>query len=221
MSYTHSKKWLSRTQREQHKWRGIDDGIRRHFADNPYTPRSYTEWVDFQLQERKTKLEERLRREEALKSVAAILKIFTSSSNNRPSRHQAAPRVMSLPFNGKNFRDGRGAVLGMPTIWRNGTDMYGNPIRDPFGRDYAPWPRLGEYKWEGDDRARSGVGRFLPIPRAGGNETVAWHQRPVHRPLDFDMVRAVPTLEDVHFPVEEIPADDVSLLLGDSLIGVL
>jgi hypothetical protein len=84
--------------------------------------------------------------------------------------------------------DDRATVLAMPTIWRLG------PVTS---EDSAPWPSLQELKWEGDDRARTGVGRFLPLPRENGNPTVAWHQRKVVPGQEFDQVRKVPTAEDV------------------------
>ena len=59
-------------------------------------------------------------------------------------------------------------TLGMKTIWcqdwMNGKD------------EVAPWPSLAEMKWEGDDRAKTSCGRFLPLPREEGAPAIPWGQ---------------------------------------------
>lgn len=59
-------------------------------------------------------------------------------------------------------------VLGMKTIWchdwQNGKD------------EIAPWPSMQEMKWEGDDRAKTNCGRFLPLPREQGAQGILWSQ---------------------------------------------
>jgi hypothetical protein len=87
-----------------------------------------------------------------------------------------------------------GRVLGEPTIWcRNWED----------GKDeIAPWPSMAEMKWEGDDRAKTGVGRFLPLPREEGPPGLMWNQLPAIEQYPMDQVCKIPTMEDVYLPVD-------------------
>ncbi|KAF2848741.1 hypothetical protein T440DRAFT_145630 [Plenodomus tracheiphilus IPT5] len=99
-------------------------------------------------------------------------------------------------FNG-NFDEygNKGRVLGEPTIWcndwKNGKD------------EVAPWPSMAEMKWEGDDRAKTGVGRFLPLPREQGPPSLAWSSLPVVDQYPIDQVAKIPTMEDVYLPVDD------------------
>ncbi|ORY18744.1 hypothetical protein BCR34DRAFT_473116 [Clohesyomyces aquaticus] len=96
----------------------------------------------------------------------------------------------------KGPQQNRGPVLDVPTIWcpnwRDGKD------------EIAPWPTLAEMKWEGDDRAKTGVGRYLPIPREIGAPSIHWNQLAAVEIYPLDRVREVPTMEDVYLPVDEI-----------------
>lgn len=59
-------------------------------------------------------------------------------------------------------------VLGVKTIWCHDWET---------GKDdIAPWPSLPEMKWEGDDRAKTNCGRFLPLPREEGAQGIPWAQ---------------------------------------------
>ncbi|KAF2036207.1 hypothetical protein EK21DRAFT_96171 [Setomelanomma holmii] len=92
-------------------------------------------------------------------------------------------------------RGNLGRVLGEPTIWcrdwLNGKD------------ETAPWPSLAEMKWEGDDRAKTGVGRFLPLPREEGPPGLAWNQLPCIEQYPIDQVARIPTMEDIYLPVDD------------------
>lgn len=87
-----------------------------------------------------------------------------------------------------------GRVLGERTIWcddwLNGKD------------EIAPWPCIAELKWEGDDRAKTGVGRFFPLPREEGPPGLSWNQLPVVDQYPMDQVALIPTMEDVYLPVD-------------------
>ncbi|KAF1836838.1 hypothetical protein BDW02DRAFT_587065 [Decorospora gaudefroyi] len=87
-----------------------------------------------------------------------------------------------------------GRVLGEQTIWcedwENGKD------------EIAPWPSMAEMKWEGDDRAKTGVGRFLPLPREEGPSGLMWNQLPAIEQYPIDQVCKIPTMEDVYLPVD-------------------
>ena len=225
MSYSHSKKWVSTSQKEQRRWRNIEAELRRNFPMSPFPPRTYAQWVDFQLARRKRALETKLNGTEGASIGAQDSSETDTESTEQQQRHdqhisEKKPQDSSPyrncsespAFHGKIFEDGRSAVLARPTIWRKSlTPTVPN-------RHVAAWPNSTECKWEGDDRARSGVGRYLPLPRAGGNDTVAWHQRPMLEPLPFDAVRKVPTMEDVYNPVDEIPGADICFLVNKSVL---
>jgi hypothetical protein len=96
----------------------------------------------------------------------------------------------------KGPQGNRGPVLDEPTIWcpnwLEGKD------------EVAPWPTVSEMKWEGDDRAKTGVGRYLPIPREIGAPSIHWNQLGAVEQYQLDKVHQVPTMEDVYLPVDEI-----------------
>ena len=87
-------------------------------------------------------------------------------------------------------------ALGEKTIWcadwENGKD------------EIAPWPCLAEMKWEGDDRAKTGVGRFPPLPREQGPVSLPWNQLQAVEQYPLDQIARIPTMEDVYLPVDEI-----------------
>ncbi|KAH7090728.1 hypothetical protein FB567DRAFT_298892 [Paraphoma chrysanthemicola] len=102
-----------------------------------------------------------------------------------------------------------GRVLGEPTIWcrdwENGKD------------EIAPWPSLAEMKWEGDDRAKTGVGRFLPLPREEGPPGLAWNQLPCVEQYPIDQVARIPTMEDVYLPVDDQIEEEMEYLWSKDL----
>ncbi|KAJ4365439.1 hypothetical protein N0V95_000490 [Ascochyta clinopodiicola] len=87
-------------------------------------------------------------------------------------------------------------ILGEKTIWckdwQNGKD------------ELAPWPCLAELKWEGDDRAKTGVGRYPPLPREQGPVGLPWNQLQAVEQYPLDQIACIPTMEDVYLPVDEI-----------------
>ena len=100
-------------------------------------------------------------------------------------------------------------ALGEKTIWcedwQNGKD------------EIAPWPCLAELKWEGDDRAKTGVGRFPPLPRERGPVGLPWNQLQAVEPYPLDQIARVPTMEDVYLPVDEIDVEIKYDLLNKDL----
>ncbi|KAF1938110.1 hypothetical protein EJ02DRAFT_447022 [Clathrospora elynae] len=102
-----------------------------------------------------------------------------------------------------------GRVLGEQTIWCydwvNGKD------------EIAPWPCMAEMKWEGDDRAKTGVGRFLPLPREEAPPTLQWNQLPVIEQYPMDQVCKIPTMEDVYLPVDYYIEEDMEYLWSKNL----
>ncbi|KAF2732047.1 hypothetical protein EJ04DRAFT_514173 [Polyplosphaeria fusca] len=59
-------------------------------------------------------------------------------------------------------------------------------------------------KWEGDDRAKTGVGRFPPIPREVGAPGIQWNQLQAVEQYELDKTCLVPDMEDIYLPVDEI-----------------
>ena len=99
----------------------------------------------------------------------------------KQARNTVDAKIAIKPFlDGKTFDDNRSAVLAHETIWALwslSTDTHPEAL----------WPDRTEFQYEGDDRAKSDVGRFLPLPRKPGNATVNWKARDqlqAYRPLD-------------------------------------
>lgn len=89
-----------------------------------------------------------------------------------------------------------GRALGEKTIWCQDWESGKEEV--------APWPCMAELKWEGDDRAKTGVGRFLPLPREQGPVGLPWSQLQVVEQYPLDQIARIPTMEDVFLPVDEI-----------------
>lgn len=89
-----------------------------------------------------------------------------------------------------------GRILGEKTVWckdwQNGKE------------EIAPWPCLAELKWEGDDRAKTGVGRYPPLPREQGPLGLPWNQLQAVEQYPMDQIARIPTMEDIYLPVDEI-----------------
>ncbi|KAF2016994.1 hypothetical protein BU24DRAFT_460094 [Aaosphaeria arxii CBS 175.79] len=97
---------------------------------------------------------------------------------------------------GLHFQGNISLVLGLPTIWcENWTDGK---------EEIAPWPSIAELKWEGDDRAKTNVGRYPPIPREMGAPGIVWSQLQMVEQYPLDQVSLIPTMEDIYAPIEEI-----------------
>lgn len=113
-------------------------------------------------------------------------------------------------LNGNFNRIGNyGRALGERTIWcddwQNGKD------------EIAPWPCLAELKWEGDDRAKTGVGRYPPLPREQGPVGLPWNQLQAVEQYPIDQIARIPTMEDVYLPVDEIDDEVKYALLNKDL----
>lgn len=94
------------------------------------------------------------------------------------------------------FARNYGYVLGERTIWcqdwMNGKE------------EISLWPCTGEMRWEGEQRAQTGTGRFLPLPREPNVFNWPWYQLKAIEQYPLDRVCRVPTMEDVYLPVDEI-----------------
>ena len=99
-------------------------------------------------------------------------------------KRKGQPKVESI-FANRKFTDGMSAVLCLETIW----STWYEPTT---ARPQAPWPGHDEMDEEGNQRNASvngDFGRFPPLPRVPGNDTVAWKQKALLMPTDFDEVR--------------------------------
>lgn len=188
-SHTASNTWVSANAQEHGRYARIEINGQRLFPRSEVMPRTWVEWlghrVEMMMEEGKVARRALdIREQEELVKRAGIL--------------PAGPCKVGLS-------DHRGAVLAMPTIWCKQPEV--------AGRATAGWPCQQELKWEGDERAKNDFGRFFPLPREPGNQTVAWHHLRVIQPHHFDRVRPVPTAEDIAWAanVDQEPRWDLVL----------
>ncbi|KAI9795858.1 MAG: hypothetical protein M1825_001072 [Sarcosagium campestre] len=174
-SHTFSLTWLSPNEREFQNFTNTRQRLARFAPQSEFVPQTFQDWLDHRIRSANDESNAGARRLANLRA------------------QQGRPVVMGA-FGNKTFTGNRGWTLSEETIWCPGQST---------GRKVANWPSLQEMKWEGDDRARTNVRRFPPIPREPGNETVAWHQLQALRPYSFDEVRKVPTREDTMSNAED------------------
>ncbi|KAI9760746.1 MAG: Diphthamide biosynthesis protein 3 [Chaenotheca gracillima] len=179
-SHTFSVTWVAPHVLEKERFQGILKEMSRIAPTSEASQWEFQHWLKHRLvhlDSQKEYLEKRLRFQELSKSSKPINPVM----------------------GGKVFEEGRSAVLALETIWCK----WPTDEKDKG----AAWPEREEWKWEGDDRARTGVQRFPPIPRKPGNDTVVWHMRDVVRANELDEVRKVPKPVnddgDVELPMEE------------------
>ncbi|GME41728.1 hypothetical protein GTA08_BOTSDO00316 [Neofusicoccum parvum] len=127
-----------------------------------------------------------------------------------------AEGTSSKPFNGRKLSVGQGAVLCFHTLWCQDykTDW----------RRLAPWPSIAEQKWEGEDRARTKVGRYFPLPREPSNGSVPWNYLPIITSSPFDQIWKVPTELDILYPMDQINAEvdgEKHALLNQDLLDAI
>ena len=169
-SYTFSQTWISPHEREYEKFLATNTTLHRIAPQSSVIPTSFADWLHHRIAAIQSEKEEAERKLVLMRDLAGTATI--------------APAL-----GGRELSENRGTVLCLETIWCD----WGMGRQ----RKSAPWPSLQEMKWEGDDRAKTGVHRFPPIPREPGNATVAWHQLRAIKALEFDQVRKVPTMEDM------------------------
>ncbi|OCL13500.1 hypothetical protein AOQ84DRAFT_414748 [Glonium stellatum] len=195
MSHTYSLSWASPETKESEKFQVCINAMRRMFPRSEVAQMDMPAW----LEHRQVIVQARGRQ---LGRIVAI---------KEDQRKRGSPAIIT-PLKGKSFEDNRSTVLCQKTIWCSKWDLKA---------DKAPWPSLTELKWEGDDRAKTSVGRFLPLPREPGNATVAWHHLRMIEAFELDDVRKIPTLEDILLPVDEIDDEIVPHLLNIEILDAL
>ncbi len=182
--------WLSDKERELEKYRTTIAQLTVLAPTSVAVPWTWEEWLEHRL---------------------AVLVASTRKLEARidsQARHTGKRGRGPVTLNRVAPDDGLSAVLLMPTVWCVGAYNYGRPL--------IPWPSQAELEWEGSERARSGVGRFLPLLRLRANNTVAWHLLPVFAMLDFDRVGRVPTTEDTSWSAYA-DSDAMEHVIGSNL----
>ncbi|CAO2650874.1 Nn.00g091710.m01.CDS01 [Neocucurbitaria sp. VM-36] len=185
-SYRNSRTWMSRDQQTQQEFMVIRNAMRRLFKNSEVSKWKLSDYIahrEAMVASQANQLARQVKAKEEARTSAAI-----------PQNIQHSLRKWGLEGNFDEYGN-FGRVLGEQTIWCNDW-MNGKD-------EIAPWPSMAEMKWEGDDRAKTGVGRFLPLPREEGPPTLQWSQLPCVDQYPLDQVARIPTMEDVYLPVDD------------------
>ena len=161
MNHGQSKTWKSGEAKERDHFSRINNLVHHLAPESPFTPQTYSQWV-----EHRAAMNE-VEKEKLLKNIETM-----------QARKSADARIQIKSIfgpEGKLFSDNRSAVLSRPTIW----SAWYTPTDE---RPEAQWPGRSELQHEGGDRQASNVGRYLPLPRGPGNETVNWKARQMLQP---------------------------------------
>ncbi|KAF2272915.1 uncharacterized protein EI97DRAFT_349819, partial [Westerdykella ornata] len=188
--FRNSHTWVSDDTKLMQDWLVIRNAMRRLFRHSEVAKWKYTDYIahrEAMIASAKARLDKKLRVKEEERQRRLAL----------TEQDYAYAEGLGYSVSGcLNWGGNRSLVLGEKTIWcldwQNGKE------------EIAPWPTLAEMKWEGDDRAKTNVGRFLPLPREIGAPGIAWSQLQVVEQYPLDQVQKVPTLEDILLPVDEI-----------------
>ena len=176
MSHSQSKTWSSSQQQERQKFSRAQNLLRHFVPDSPFCPKNAQEWIAHRAAMQAMEMKSMSRKIEHKKMMKdkAIVPVRNSIFIRRDeSGSNLSLRISFSPGGQQNHflcMDDKSSVLARPSIWL----PY---IRPTPGHPIAPWPDIEELRYEGDDRAKSGVGRYLPLPRRPGNETVTWKER--------------------------------------------
>jgi hypothetical protein len=184
--FRNSKTWISPDAQAQQEFLLVRNAMRRLFKNSDVAMWKLSDYVAHREAMVASQAHHLARKVKAKQDALDL-------SSPMPSELQQCLRKYGLDGNfdeSGNF----GRVLGERTIW----------CRDwETGKDeIAPWPSMAEMKWEGDDRAKTGVGRFLPLPREEGPSGLMWNQLPAIEQYPIDQVCKIPTMEDVYLPVD-------------------
>ena len=163
------------------RWAKTQDALRRmRFDRSPAVPKNLHEYIDLMREIAQDTVEHE---EEKMKTAAKMQRI-DELNDRRPAQL----------LSGITIDDGRVGVLGEKTIWSP------NWTPEPGVHPQALWPNAQEFKEEGDERFTSSYGRFFPIPRVPGNDTVVFKQRAILNAYPMDSVMPVPRLCPVVIP---------------------
>lgn len=197
-SFRNSRTWLSPDAQAAHEFLVIRTAMRRQFKNSDVAKWKISDYI--------------AHREAMVASQAHTLanKVEELSLRIAPISPETQQSLNKWGLFGNFDQHGNtGRVLGEQTIWCNDW-MNGKD-------EVAPWPSTAEMKWEGDDRAKTGVGRFLPLPREEGPPGLPWNQLPCVDQYPIDQVARIPTMEDVYLPVDDQIEEDMEYLWSKDL----
>ena len=173
MTHTNSNTWISTDLAEKDRWDTVEKSLKRmRFDRSPFVPADLDGWLEHRAAYADCQAATGKRR------LIQKERLFKAGS---PTRRYA----IRVAFGGRTFSGNRGFVLSHCSMWSPWFVASGT-------RPIAAWPVIEELKEEGDERHTSGFGRFLPIPRVPGNETVAWKQKAFVPASPMDCVYPVP-----------------------------
>ncbi|KAF1962921.1 hypothetical protein CC80DRAFT_362314, partial [Byssothecium circinans] len=208
--YRSSRTWLSPENQRQQEFQVVRNSMRRLFKKSEVAQMNFDDYikhVNAVLESKKARLAKTLAQKEADRAA--------KEQNERrgfviDEKCCAIQVSQSLPNPTNVTMHGNvGRVLGEKTIWcpdwQNGKE------------EIADWPSHSEMKWEGDDRAKTGVGRYPPLPRERGAIGITWGQLQVIEQYPMDQIAQIPTMEDVYLPVDEIPEEEKYDLITEDL----
>lgn len=189
-NFRQSRTWMSEDAKNMQDFQIVRNAMRRLFRFSDVAKWRYADWIahkEAMLASQKAQLDKKLKTKE--ENLQAWLALTEKAKMEAQAIGDDVMKTLCPTGN-------RGLVLGEQTIWcenwQDGKD------------DIAPWPDHAEAKWEGDDRAKTGVGRFLPLPREPGAPGIQWGQLQVIEQYPMDQVARIPTMEDIYLPVDEI-----------------
>jgi hypothetical protein len=200
--FRNSRTWVSPDTRYMHEFTIIRNAMRRLFKHSDVAKWRYVDYITH--------------REAMIASQKNILSksVYQKELELELRIPQIDPKAFAtldalLGTHNLTMEGNTSRVLGEKTIWcvdwMNGKD------------EIAPWPSMSEMKWEGDDRAKTGVGRFPAIPREVGAPGIAWNQLQAVEVYSLDQVWRIPQLDDILLPVDEIVEDDKPGLITSDL----
>ncbi|KAF2470622.1 uncharacterized protein BDR25DRAFT_195931, partial [Lindgomyces ingoldianus] len=177
-----SNTWVSEDTKTYQEFLVVRNAMRRLFRHSEVAQMKFPDYV--------------AHKEAVMEAKQKELAIKLKTKEEEKGANYPYVKPIDVGVSPKGPQANRGPVLDEPTIWcpawRNGKD------------EIAPWPSQAEMKWEGDDRAKTGVGRYLPLPREVGAPGIHWNQLAVLEQYPLDKVREIPTMEDIYLPVDEI-----------------
>ena len=234
-THTNSRTWVNPRTHLQARWTEVyknlkDMSIIKEVV-NPQAPTSATgsfcvpktfhDWLDHRLEIANDSAREARHR------LSILQKHLRARRHpDLPPAGETAP-IITPPFGGRIFGDGRGSTLAWPTIWSPWRQQRPTALprqTSEEGRPEALWPCEEEMREEGNERMTSGFRRFLGLPRIPGNDTVNWKQLKVLPMLPFDEVWKLPTAQtwrDQRATVSPSDTERMEAFIGNDLLSAL